>query len=345
VTDALGVLVVAMSVGFAITGGAHDTANITAAAIASRALRPAGAVAIVAALGFAGPLVAGTAVADTIGSSVSLTDLSANEALGAVMAGLLSATIWNLGTWRAGIPASSTHALVGGLVGAALAAGGPEQVNWGFAALAEGQVEGVAKIFVGLLVSPAAGLLAGFIIFRAVARALRSAGRGWNRRLRRLQIGTCGLLSLAYGANEAQKTMGVIALALLLSGRTRELTVPTWAVLLSAATISAAALTGGWPIVRTLGFGIYRLRPAHAAAAQLGAAGVVGASSILGAPVSTTQVTSGAIMGVGAAERPRSVRWDTGKAIVLAWLITAPCAALGGAALLALESAVARLAG
>lgn len=344
-TDLLCALVVTFAVAFGVSGGVHDTANITAPAIASRALGTLAAVGIVAVFGFVGPLLAGTAVADTVGSIVSLGGLSAAEALCAVLAGLGAATLWNMTAWRAGLPASSTQALVGGLVGAALAAGGPDHVNWGFAALAEGQLDGVAKVVVALVLSPIAGLAAGFVVFRAAARALRLAERGWNRRLRRAQVATCGLLALTYGANEAQKTMGVIALALLLSGRTQTLSVPAWAVLLSAATIPAAALCGGWPVVRTIGFRVYRLRPLHAAGAQLAAAAAVGASSVFGAPVSTTQVTSAAVMGVGAADRPRSVRWATGKAIVLGWLVTAPCSALAAAALFSLGWAAARLVG
>src|SRR4249919_2875525 len=184
-TAVLSALALALALAFGVSGGVHDTANITAPAIASRALTTVGAVGLVAVLGFAGPLLAGTAVADTVGSIVSLGSLSSAEALGAVIAGLVASTLWNVATWRAGLPASSTQALVGGLVGAALAAGGPSLVNWGFAALAEGQLEGVAKVVAALVLSPVAGLALGFLVFRASARILRVAERRWNRRTQR----------------------------------------------------------------------------------------------------------------------------------------------------------------
>jgi len=162
----------------------------------------------------------------------------------------------------------------------------------------------------------------------------------WNLRLRRLQWPTVAALSFAHGANEAQKGMGIIALALLVGGSTDRLEVPYWAVLLSAATIPVGAIAGGWRIVRTLGFRIYRLRPLHAAGAELTAAAVVGATSAWGGPVSTSQVTSAAVIGVGAAERPRRVRWETGKAILAAWLLTIPCtAALAALLVLVLRAA------
>ncbi|MEW6581707.1 MAG: inorganic phosphate transporter [Actinomycetota bacterium] len=325
--------VVAIALLWAVSGGIHDAATLTASGIASRALAPRRAIAIVGVFGFAGPLVAGTAVATTIASFVDLDGLAPPSALGTVAAGLAAAIAWNVATWRLGIPASSTHGLVGGLVGATIVAAGPGDVNWGVAALADGKVEGVLKVVVALLASPLIGLAVGALVLRAGAWTLRSARAAWNRRLRRMQWPTVAALSFAHGANEAQKSMGIIALALLAGGSTDRLEVPTWAVLLSAATIPLGAIVGGWRIVRTLGFGIYRLRPLHAAGAQVAAAAVVGATSVWGGPVSTSQVTSSAIIGVGAAERPRAVRWESGKAMLVAWLLTIPCTALFAAAL------------
>jgi PiT family inorganic phosphate transporter len=165
------------------------------------------------------------------------------------------------------------------------------------------------------------------MVLRATAWALSGGSVAWNRRLRRAQVPTVAALSFAHGANEAQKGMGIIALALLAGGSTDRLEVPLWAVLLSAATIPLGAVVGGFRIVRTLGFGIYRLRPLHAAGAQTTAALVVAATSAWGGPVSTSQVTSSAIIGVGAAEHPRRVRWETGKSILGAWLLTIPATA------------------
>lgn len=333
-------LVVAAALAWGLSGGLHDAPTLAAGAVASRALSPGAAVIVVGVAGFLGPMVAGTAVADTIAAFVTLDDLSPLAALGTVAAGIGAAIGWNLITWRVGIPSSSTQGLVGGLVGATVVAAGPDDVSWGFAALASGRVEGVAKILAALVLSLVLGLAAGAAVQRLAARSLRGAGAGWNQRIRRFQILTVGGLAFAHGANEAQKCMGMIALALVVGGTTDRLEVPFWAVVASAATIPVAAMVGGWAIVRTLGYGIYPLRPLHAATSQLAAAAVVAGASALGGPVSTTQVATTAVMGVGTVERPRAVRWGTGEAIVVAWLLTIPCSA----ALAALVVAVARLA-
>jgi inorganic phosphate transporter, PiT family len=329
-------IVVAIVLIWAVSGGVHDAGTLTASGIASRALTPRRAIAIVGVFGFLGPLVAGTAVAATMGSFVDLSGLPPGSALLTVAAGLAAAIGWNVLTWRAGIPASSTHGLVGGLVGATIVAAGVGDVRWGFAALADGHFEGVAKVVVALLISPVIGLGVGALVQSVAAWTLRSAGVGWNRRLRGMQLPTVAALSFAHGVNEAQKSMGIIALALLVGGSADHLEVPFWAVVVSAATIPLGAVVGGWRIARTLGFGIYRLRPLHAAGAQFTAAAVVGATSVWGGPVSTSQITSSAIIGVGAAEHPRAVRWATGKAILVAWLLTMPCTAALAAALVAI---------
>ena len=329
-------IVVVIILAWAVSGGVHDAGTLTASGIASRAITPRQAIIIVSVFGFLGPLVVGTAVAATISSFVDLSGLEPRSALWTLAAGLTAAIGWNVLTWRAGIPASSTHGMVGGLVGATIVAAGFDEVNWGFGSLADGHLEGVAKILVALLLSPLIGFALGAVIQRAAGWSLRSADIGWNLRLRSLQVPTVAALSFAHGANEAQKSMGIVALALVAGGTSDSLAVPTWAIVVCAATIPLGALVGGWRIVRTLGFGVYRLRPIHAAAAQLASATVVGATSIWGGPVSTSQVTSSAIIGVGAAEHPREVRWATGKAILVAWVLTLPCTAVLAAILVAL---------
>jgi PiT family inorganic phosphate transporter len=333
-------IVVAVVLAWAVSGGIHDAGTLTASGIASRALSPRQALAIVCVFGFLGPLVAGTAVATTIGSFVDLGEVAPESALRTVAAGLVSAISWNVLTWRLGIPASSTHGLVGGLVGATIVAAGFDDVRWGFADLSHGDVGGVAKVVVALVISPVVGLVLGALVLRMTAWSLRGAGTAWNRRLRLAQVPTAAALAFAHGVNEAQKGMGMIALALLVGGTTDRLEVPFWVVVVSAGTIPLGALLGGWRIVRTLGYGVYRLRPLHAAGAQLTAAAVVGATSVWGGPVSTSQVTSSAIIGVGAAEHPQAVRWQTGKAILVAWLLTIPCTAILGAALVGVLRAV-----
>ena len=328
-TDML-VLAILAAVVFNVTSGFHDAAEICTPGVVTGAIRPAGALAFFAVMVFIGPFLAGTAVADTIGSVVTLSDEDSITALAIVAAGIAGAAVWNVVTWRFAIPSSSTHALVGGLVGVTIVAAGPGDVRWGLSALADGQLEGVTKIVVALVLSPIAGIAAGFLVFRIGRLALRRATRRANRPLRRMLVGGTGLLAFAHGGNEAQKSMGVIALALVLGGRQSSFTIPLWVVVVSAATLALGGVTGGWGIARTLGYGIYRLEPLHAAGAQVGGAGVIYGAALLGGPVSTTQVVASSITGAGAAERPRAVRWDTGKTMILVWLVTMPAAAAAG---------------
>ncbi|MCU0306888.1 MAG: inorganic phosphate transporter [Thermoleophilia bacterium] len=318
-------------VAFDVTSGFHDMADLTAASIATRALRPAQAALIVAVFGFTGPLVVGTAVADTIGSFVQLGGEAPADALRMVAAGVGGAMAWNVVTWLGGIPSSSTHALVGGLTGAVVMGAGPGAVVWGGEALAQGELVGLCKIAAALLLSPVLGFLGGFLALRAARALLRGATPRANRQLRWVQVVSCAFLAFAHGANDAQKTMGIITLALVLSGSLAAFAVPIWVVALSASALTVGALTGGWRIVRTLGFGVYHLRPLHGATTQLASAGVIYGAALMGGPVSTTHVVSSTIMGTGAAERPRSVGWETGKAMLFTWLVTVPSAAVMGA--------------
>lgn len=326
------VLAVAAALAFSVTSGFHDAAEVCAPAVVTRAMRPAGALALFGVMVFVGPFVAGTAVADTVGGVVSLSGETPARALGIVAAGVAGAAVWNVATWRLAIPSSSTHALVGGLVGVAAVAAGPGNVTWGLSALADARLEGVAKVLVALILSPLAGLAAGFLVFRLGRLALRRATPRANRPLRRGLAGGTGLLAFAHGANEAQKTVGVIVLALVLGGHQSPDVVPTWVLAASAGTLVIGGLGGGWGIARTVGRGIYRLEPLHAVGAQAGAAGVVYGAALLGGPVSTTQVVGSAITGAGAADRPRGVRWDTGETMIVVWILTLPAAALAGLA-------------
>lgn len=324
------VAVIAAVVAFNVTGGFHDAAEITAPGVVTRALRPATGLVLFAVMALVGPFLAGTAVANTIGGIVDLSGLAPADALGVVLAGVLGATVWNVVTWRLTIPSSSTHGLVGGLLGATILVAGPGDVVWGLSTLAEGELEGVSKVVLALVLSPVVGLVAGALVVRAARRALARATRAANRPIRRFQLGATGLLAFAHGANDAQKGMGVIALALVLGGRLPSFTVPTWVILVSGAAIVVGGVLGGWGIARTLGRGIYRLEPLDGASAQ-GAAGVViYGAALVGGPVSTTQVVGSTITGVGAGGRPRAVRWDTAKAMLLVWLVTLPAAAITG---------------
>lgn len=324
----LAVLTVAIVLLFDYTNGFHDAANIVATVIASRAMTPVQAVALVAFFEFLGPLLGGTAVANTIGSFVMLDDVAPLLSISIMLCGLFGAIFWNLATWYFGIPSSSSHALVGGLVGAVCVSVGYEHVLWGFAQLLAGQLTGVTKVLVALLVSPLLGFWASFVIHRLLLALLRSARPAANGRLRLLQFFTAAGLAFSHGANDAQKSMGILTLVLLLAGFIPRFEVPLWVIMACATAITLGILSGGWRIVRTLGFAIYRIRPVHALGSQLSSAVVILAASAVGAPVSTTHVVASSIMGIGAAERPRAVRWGKAHEIATTWIITIPGAAL-----------------
>jgi PiT family inorganic phosphate transporter len=332
----LALLAVAIVLLFDYTNGFHDAANIIATVIASRAMTPVKAVIIVGTFEFLGPLLGGTAVANTIGKFVDLSGLPAILSLTVLVSGLAGAIGWNLLTWWKGIPSSSSHALVGGLIGAIVLAVGEEHVVWGFSQLAEGHLTGVTKVLLALVLSPLIGFGVGYFIHTVAHFALRAARPRVNRRLRLSQYLTAACLAFSHGANDAQKSMGMLTLILLLGGFIPSFQVPFWVMLACAAALTLGILSGGWRIVRTLGFAIYKVRPLHALNSQLTSAGVILTASMVGAPVSTTHVVATSIMGIGASERPRSVRWGKAREIVTTWLVTIPAAALTGAIVYAL---------
>jgi PiT family inorganic phosphate transporter len=323
----LAVVAVIVVLVFDYTNGFHDAANIVATVIASNAMTPRQAVAIVGTFEFLGPILGGTAVANTIGGIVHLHDLAPASSLLVVLSGLLGAIAWNLFTWWRGIPSSSSHALVGGLAGAVVVSVGPDHVVWGVVELTRGEVTGVTKVLLALLVSPLAGFSFGFVLHRMVRRQMNRATPAANRWLRYGQFVTAAGLAFSHGANDAQKSMGILTLVLLLGGFVATFSVPSWVIVACAAAMTLGVLSGGWRIVRTLGFAIYRVRPLHALNSQVASAGVIMAASLFGAPVSTTHVVSTSIMGIGASERPRYIRWEKAREIALTWVITIPGAA------------------
>ena len=325
---ALALAAVVVVIIFDYTNGFHDAANIVASVIASRAMTPVQAVLIVAVFEFLGPLLGGTAVANTIGKFITLDDVAAVPALLIVLCGLLGAIAWNLFTWWRGIPFSSSHALVGGLAGAVVVSVGGDHVVWGADELLHGHVTGVMKVLAALVLSPLAGFWVGFAMHKLMLALLRGARPTMNRHLRHAQFLTAAGLGFSHGANDAQKSMGILTLALLLGGSIKEFQVPVWVMLLCATSMTLGILTGGWRIVRTLGFAIYKVRPLHALDSQLTSAAVIFAASALGAPVSTTHVVATSIMGIGASERPHAVRWAKAKEIATTWVVTIPGAAL-----------------
>jgi PiT family inorganic phosphate transporter len=309
---------------FDYTNGFHDASNIIATPIASRALTPIQAVVIVAIFEFLGPILGGTAVANTIGKFVNLDGITAILSVTVILCGLSGAIFWNVITWWFGIPSSSSHALVGGLTGAVVIAVGADHVLWGFSELGQGQFTGVTKVLLALVLSPIAGFWIGFVVHRLVFFLMRAAKPTVNTFFKRIQIVSCAGLAFSHGANDAQKSMGIITLVLLSGGFITEFHVPFWVILSCAVAITLGILSGGWRIVRTVGFGIFKVRPIHAFDAQLTSAMVIFSASVVGAPVSTTHVVSSSLMGIGASERPKAVRWAKAKDIVSTWVITIP---------------------
>jgi PiT family inorganic phosphate transporter len=319
-SDVILFIVVATAIVFDFTNGFHDTANAIATSVSTRAMSPRVAVAMAASLNFVGAFLS-LAVAATIAKGI--VDSTAITLL-TVFAGLVGAIAWNLVTWWFGLPSSSSHALIGGMVGATLASEGSSAVLW------KGLVD---KVAIPALVAPvlamAAAGLAILVAYRIVGR--QSPGVV-TRGFRLGQLATSALFSLSHGTNDAQKTMGIIFLALVTNGNlSADADIPTWVVVSSATAIALGTYFGGWRIVRTMGSKIIKMDPAQGFAAQGAGAAVILSASHVGFPLSTTQVMSGAIVGAGAAKRLSAVRWGVAGNIVLAWVLTLPCSAAVGA--------------
>jgi PiT family inorganic phosphate transporter len=314
-------IVVATALTFDFTNGFHDTANAVATSISTRAMSPRIAVTLAAALNFVGAFLS-LAVAATIAKGIVDADL-VTPAI--VFAGLIGAIAWNLATWYFGLPSSSSHALVGGIVGAAFAAEGAKAV------MGSGLLE---KVIIPALIAPVLAMAAAGLSILVAYRIVGRQHPGLVTRGFRLgQIITGGLFSLSHGTNDAQKTMGIIFLALVANGNlTPDASVPTWVVVSSASAIALGTYVGGWRIIKTMGSRIIKMDPAQGFAAQSAGAAVILAASHVGFPLSTTHVASGAIMGAGAAKRFSAVRWGVAGNIAVAWVLTLPAAAAVGAA-------------
>jgi inorganic phosphate transporter, PiT family len=319
-SDIILVIVVVTALAFDFTNGFHDTANSVATMISTRAMPPRGAVALASVLNFAGAFislkVAATVAKDFVNPDKITTTI--------VFAGLIGAITWNLVTWYFGLPSSSSHALIGGVVGSAFAAQGPDIVSG--SAL-------VGKLMVPAIIAP---VLAFVVAGLAILLCYRIVGRlrpgPVNRGYRLGQLVSGSLFSLSHGTNDAQKTMGIIALALVANGDlASKADPPTWVIISAATAISAGTYAGGWRIIKTMGSRIIKMDPAQGFAAQGSGAAVILAASHFGYPLSTTHVASGAIMGAGAAKRVSAVRWGVAGNIVAAWVLTLPAAALVGA--------------
>jgi len=329
-------LAVAIAIAFALTNGFHDAANAIATLVATRGARPGQAIALSAVFNMAGALLVGTAVADTIAGIVTVTPGEAVEVIGA---GVLAATLWNVLTWWRGLPSSSAHSLVGGLVGSALAEAGTGAVQWG--GMDGWKPVGVFGVLIVLAVSPLVGLAAGFVFVRLDGRLLRRASRRVKRPIRRAEWAMSAALSFGHGANDGQKAMGVVAALLLASGHLDSLTVPLWVKLACGGALTIGTAMGGWRIIRTIGRRIFHLAPIDGFASQSASVAVIFPSTFLGAPISTTQVVASSVVGVGGGRRRwHHIRWTVVRSIALAWLLTLPSSALLGAAMLVIWRAV-----
>jgi inorganic phosphate transporter, PiT family len=312
------IVVIGLSLIFDFLNGIHDSSNVVATMISSRAFSPKMALGVTALANFFGPFIFGVAVAETIGHEIVSADSINTEVL---VAALLSAIIWNLLTWYLGFPSSSSHALIGGFIGAVMIDAGWQAIELG----------GLEKVLIALFTSPIIGFVVGYIILRVILILSWNATPRINSMFKRSQLVTALALALSHGTNDAQKTMGIITLALVTGGYLTVFAVPTWVILLCAGMIGLGTAVGGWKLIRTLGGKFYKIRPMHGFASQLAGAAVIIGASLFGGPVSTTQVVSSAIMGVGAAERVNKVRWGVAQEIAVAWLLTIPATALVGA--------------
>jgi PiT family inorganic phosphate transporter len=309
------ILIIIIALIFDFLNGFHDASNIVATMISSRAMSPRSALLISAAAHFAGPFLFGVAVATTIGSEVVDPEAITSAV---IIAALSSAIIWNLFTWYFGLPSSTSHALIGGLVGAVVVAAGFATIN----------MDGLMKVLIALFISPILGLLIGYLVLKAIYFLARGASPKINTFFKRSQLGTSLALALSHGTNDAQKTMGIIAMAMVTTGYVTEFQVPWWVIALSAGAIALGTALGGWRLIETLGGKFFKIRPVHAFGSQLTSAGIILGAALLGGPVSTTQVVSSSIMGAGSADRVSKVRWTVARDIAIAWLLTIPVSAL-----------------
>lgn len=316
------IIVVTLALFFGFTNGFHDAANVVATIIATGAMTPRMALGMAALGEFIGPFLFGTAVAQTIAKNI--IDISTFDprvldlSISLIVAALIGAIVWNLITWFWGLPSSSSHALVGGMVGAVLIAYGPGKILW----------KGLLYVVSVLILSPILGIIFGTVFLKLTLYLSRNATPKASYFFNRMQILSSVALSLSHGANDAQKPMGIIVMSLVILGLSPSFHTPTWVIASCAAAIALGTASGGRRIIKTVGSRIYRLRSVHAFCAQTASATVILAAALIGGPVSTTHVVSSSIMGVGAGQRIAAVRWGVVKNIVVAWFITIPAAAV-----------------
>lgn len=308
-------IVIGLALVFDFLNGMRDSSNIVATMISSRAFSPRTALGIAAVAEFFGPFLFGVVVATTIGAQIVQSDVLT---LNVIASALVGAIVWNVSTWYFGIPGSSSHALIGGLVGAVTISTGTGAIK----------LAGLSIVLIALFIVPLIAFVFSFFVTRLIYFLVRGASPRINEIFKRGQWVTALVMAFGQGTNDAQKTMGIIALSLVIGGALPRFLVPFWVIAISAATIAIGTSLGGWRLIRTLGSRFYKIRPLHSFSTQLSSAIVILVASLFGAPVSASQVVSSAIIGVGSAERASKVRWSVAEDIIIAWLITIPASGL-----------------
>jgi PiT family inorganic phosphate transporter len=327
------VVVIALGLLFSYTNGFHDAANAIASAVSTRALNPRLGMAIAAAGNLVGALIS-TGVAVTVAKGI-IDPPSGAKGMAVLFSAIAGAVVWNLITWYFGLPSSSSQALIGGMVGAALVS--DTTVHW---------MSGVIdRVVLPMVISPVVGFVGAYVLMLAAMWLLRRANpHRVDKGFRFGQVVSAAALAVGHGVQDAQKSMGVIVLALVVAGRQQDFSVPLWVVLLCAATISAGTYSGGWRIMRTLGRRIFPLRPLHGFVAETTGASVLYLTAyLIEAPISTTHVITSSVMGVGATRRLSAVRWGVAREIITAWVLTLPAAAIVGALVYPITVAVSKL--
>jgi PiT family inorganic phosphate transporter len=311
--------VIALALLFDFINGFHDTANAIATSVSTRALRPQHAIIMAAFLNFLGAMYS-TGVAKTIGADIVQSAESVDERI--IIAALIGAVIWNLMTWWIAIPSSSSHALVGGVIGAVLVSTGASGLNF----------IGIGKIVLSLVLSPILAIITGFCVMSVLYRLFgKSRPSVLNGRFKKMQLLSAAAMAFSHGSNDAQKSMGIITLALLAGGYIQVFEVPIFVKILAATSMACGTAIGGWKIIKTVGGKIFKLEPISGFAADLNSSIVIFSATLMHLPVSTTHVVSGSIMGVGTAKRLHAVRWGVAQQMLMAWVLTIPCTAIMGA--------------
>jgi PiT family inorganic phosphate transporter len=317
-----GVVVISLALLFAYSNGFHDAANVVSTIIMTRAISPRKALLMAAACEFIAPFFLGAAVAKMIGENIinlpAYDPKAIHISVAFLIAALVGAIMWNLITWFFGFPSSSSHALIGGMVGSVLVAYGPDKILWG----------GLLYVVASLVISPLLGLIFGMVFLKMILRIFRNATPKVNYFFNRMQIPSSIALALSHGSNDVQKSIGLIVMSFVILGFSTSFHAPFWVIASCGAATALGTATGGWRIIKTVGSKIYRLRSVHAFCAQTSSATVILGATLVGGPVSTTHVVSSSIMGVGAGQRISAVRWGVAKNIILAWLITIPASAV-----------------